>query len=196
MACSVLWRRSEMISTLVDTCHRTNWTSTNVCPWLTFHVYLDQILRLREWSLTSVCKIHDKKYLIQPCDRNRTTKQNNNSQFRMWWLFLVIQRWTLQHLVCSRKYAELMESGPTDKGNDSFLPTVCLLHQLCLPMLSQPTVLTANEDYLMVITVNICVNKMRNTEKCAGGWSIINSRRIKDLSTGLLSLTSTQEQQL
>lgn len=114
----------------------------------------------------------------------------------MRWLFLVMQRWTQQHLVCSRKYAELMESGPTDKGNDTFLPIVCLLHQPCLPMMSQLKVLTATEDYLMVTTANICVNKMGKKGKSAGGGSIINSRHRKDLSTGLLSLTSTQEHQL
>jgi len=107
-----------------------------------------------------------------------------------------MRRWAPQHLVCSRKYAELMESGPTDKENDTFLPIVCLPHQPCLPMLSQPKVLTGTEDYLMVSTANICVNKMGNIGKYAGGGSIINSRHRKDLSTGLLSLTSTQEQQL
>lgn len=114
----------------------------------------------------------------------------------MWWLFLVMQRWNLQHLVCSRKYAELMDSGPTDKVNDTFLPTVFLLHQPCLPTMSQLKVLTATEDYLIVTTANICVNKMGNIGKYAGGRSIINSRHRKDLSTGLLSMTSTQKQQL
>jgi hypothetical protein len=68
-----------------------------------------------------------------------------------------------------QKYAELMERGPTDKGNETFLPTVFLLHQPCLPMLSQPKVLTANEDYLMVTAVNICVNKTGYTKKYARG---------------------------
>lgn len=99
-------------------------------------------------------------------------------------------------MVCSRMYAELMPSGPTDKRNDTFLPIVCLLHQPCLPMLSQPKVLTATEDYLMVTTANICVNEMGNIGKYAGVGSIINSRHRNDLSTWLLSLTSTQEQQL
>jgi len=89
-----------------------------------------------------------------------------------------------------------MESGPTDKGNDTFLPIVYLLHQPCLPMLSQPKVLTATEDCLMVTTANICVNKKGNIGKYAGGGSTINSRHRKDLSTGLPSLTLTQEQQL
>jgi len=154
-----------------------------------FHAYLDQILRVRERRLTSDCKIHDKKYLIQP-QIIKTTKQNKNSQF------LVMQRWTLQHPVCSRKYTGLMESGPTDKRNDTFLLIVCLLHQPCLPTLSWPKVLTGTEDYLMVTTANICVNKMGNIGKYAGGGNIINSRHRKDLSTGLLSLFSTKEQQL
>lgn len=114
----------------------------------------------------------------------------------MWWLVLVMQRWNLQHLVYSRKYAELMDSGPTDKVNNTFLPTTCLLHQPCLPMSSQPKVLTATEDYLMVTTANICVNKMGNIGTYAGGGSTINSRQRKDLSTGLQSMTSTQKQQL
>jgi len=101
----------------------------------------------------------------------------------MWWLFLVMQRWTLQHPVCSRMYTELMESGLRDKRNDTFLPIVSLLHQPCLPMLSQPKVPTATEDYLMVTTANICVNEMGNTGKYAGRGSIINSRHKKYLST-------------
>lgn len=95
---------------------------------------------------------------------------------------------------CSRNYTELMERGPMDKENDMFLPTVCLLLQPCLPMQSQPNMLTASEDYLMVTTANICVKKMGNIGKYIGGGSITNSRSGKDLSTGLLSMTSTQHQ--
>ena len=84
-----------------------------------------------------------------------------------------------------------MDSGPTDEVNDTFLTTICLLHQPCLPMLSQPEVLTATEDYLMVTTANICVNKMGNIGTYAGGGSIINSRQRKDLPTGLQFMTST-----
>jgi hypothetical protein len=54
--------------------------------------------------------------------------------------------------------------------------------------------LTASEDYLMVTTANICVKKMGNIGKYIGGGSITNSRSGKDLSTGLLSMTSTQHQ--
>jgi hypothetical protein len=63
-------------------------------------------------------------------------------------------------------------------------------------MLSWPKVLTVTENYLMVTTANICVNKMGNIGKYTGGGSIIDSRHSKDLSTGLLSLFSTKEQQL
>jgi hypothetical protein len=81
-----------------------------------------------------------------------------------------------------------------DKKNATFLPTVCLLLQYCLPIYSQPKVLTASADYLMVTTANICVKKMRNIGKYTGWGSITNSRCGNDLSTGLLSKTSTQAQ--